>query len=231
MTSPTSSAPAVASDRVVLAALLHRLGSPLGALVNYVHLADDGRHTDPLLRDAWAGIHSAIKDLRTALEGGRRWLNACDVEPSARKPLGDLVAAAASRVPQVTVRPSLQTPATMLVPAAIEDVLAELLANACQSGGATAVDVTVAPEATGNKLRLVVEDDGRGWPGDARERAFEPFRHLAAGGEAQSPGAGCGLAIVALTAAHLGGEAWGETRSDETGAQGGARVIVTFTVA
>lgn len=203
--------------------MLHRLGSPLGALVNYVHLADDGRHADPLLRDAWAGIHSAIKDLRTALDGGRRWLNAGDLDASAKKPLGDVIAAAAALAPNVTVHSSLQTPATTLVPAAIEDVLAELLANASRSGGARAVEVHVTPEPSGNKLRLVVEDDGRGWPGDARERAFEPFRRLGGNDEAQPAGAGCGLAIVALTAAQLGGDAWGET-----GARGGARVIVTF---
>ncbi|MGE0193383.1 MAG: sensor histidine kinase [Planctomycetota bacterium] len=228
MTNASTSAASVPSDRVVLAALLHRLGSPLGALVNYVHLADEGNHADPLLRDAWAGIHSAIKDLRTALDGGRRWLNALDVDVASKRPLRDIVDAAEARVTtaagtQPVVTRALGAAEQMPVPVALEDVLAELFLNAARCGGAKDIHVRVQLEPGTRMLRIAVDDDGAGWPVDDRGRAFEPFRRWPGSSEVPPAGPGCGLSIVALTAARLGGEAWGEH-----GARGGACVVVTL---
>ena len=97
-------------------------------------------------------------------------------------------------------------------PLRIEQALGNLIDNALRHGGS---HIVVAAVLSAGRLELHVTDDGRGFPPDFIEDAFERFtRADAARGRG---GAGLGLAIVATIAQAHGGDAAALNR-DEGGA-------------
>jgi len=92
-----------------------------------------------------------------------------------------------------------------------------LIDNAVRHGRPDArVDVTLT--VSGDRARLVVDDDGPGVPQSERQRVFERFVR---GDGAHTPGSGLGLALVAQQAAVHGGRA-----VIEDSPLGGARMVV-----
>jgi two-component system OmpR family sensor kinase len=79
----------------------------------------------------------------------------------------------------------------------------------------------LSAEAHGDRVRLIVDDDGPGIPADERERIFDRFARLDASRARDGGGAGLGLSIVKVIAAAHGGAVWAE-RSPE----GGARFVL-----
>ena len=55
----------------VLAALLHKLGSPLGAVANYSYLLEGGDAAEAI-----DGIQSGVGRAKTLMAGARRWIRA-----------------------------------------------------------------------------------------------------------------------------------------------------------
>ena len=105
----------------------------------------------------------------------------------------------------------------------IERVLANLVENAAvYAGGVT----RLAVEATGTKVRLIVEDAGPGIPPDSRQRIFERFfRGSASGRRGAGDGSGLGLALVAEHVHLHGGRVWVDDRPG-----GGSRFVVELPI-
>ncbi len=81
--------------------------------------------------------------------------------------------------------------------------------------------VVLAARETADRVRLSVDDDGGGIPGEERDRVFERFVRLDDGRARDEGGSGLGLAIVAEIARAHGG-----TVHVETSPLGGARFVV-----
>jgi two-component system osmolarity sensor histidine kinase EnvZ len=90
----------------------------------------------------------------------------------------------------------------LLRPDAVMRAVENLIGNAVRYGTRCEVSVTV----TERSLRLCVEDDGPGIPGDRREEAMRPFTRLdAARNPNRGGGVGLGLSIAADVARSHGG--------------------------
>jgi CheY-like chemotaxis protein/anti-sigma regulatory factor (Ser/Thr protein kinase) len=102
-------------------------------------------------------------------------------------------------------------------PLRLRQILINLVGNALRHAAARRIDIRVAALSDG-ALRISVADDGKGIPGDALTRIFEPF-NMGVGRGAR--GTGLGLAIVRRLARQMGGEASVESSLGE-----GARFTV-----
>lgn len=81
------------SPAKALAAFCHRLGSPLGTLVNHLHLLELDRDDLPqAARESVAQLQRATTQMRALLERTRHWLDAMErpLEPASR-PLRELL--------------------------------------------------------------------------------------------------------------------------------------------
>jgi signal transduction histidine kinase len=81
----------------------------------------------------------------------------------------------------------------------LERVLVNLLVNAWRYGGPT---VRVAAEPVGDRVQVVVTDDGEGVPSEVVAHLFEPFRR---GPQRHPEASGLGLAIVERLVRAMGG--------------------------
>ncbi len=103
----------------------------------------------------------------------------------------------------------------------LEQVIANLVSNACIHGGGVE---RIRVEECDGRARIAVEDRGPGVPVEDRERVFERFfRTPGTGRSGDGGGVGLGLALVAEHARLHGGRAWVEDRQG-----GGARFVVEF---
>ncbi|WCS26032.1 HAMP domain-containing histidine kinase [Methylobacterium sp. NMS14P] len=103
---------------------------------------------------------------------------------------------------------------------ALRRVVANLIGNAVKFGRSS---VAVAVSRAGTVCRIVVEDDGPGIPEAERTAVFSPYYRVERSRSRQTGGTGLGLAISRQIA-----EAHGGTVVAETGAGGGARLVVTL---
>jgi PAS domain S-box-containing protein len=113
-----------------------------------------------------------------------------------------------------------ELPAVRLDASRVEQVIANLVANAIQHsppGAAVRVAVRLADEEAGGAVRCTVEDEGPGLADGDAERVFEPFFSRRKGGT------GLGLSIVQRIVVGHGGKA---TAGNRPG--GGAVFTVTF---
>jgi signal transduction histidine kinase len=105
---------------------------------------------------------------------------------------------------------------------ALERVVTNLVGNAAKyAPGATRISVTVQPD--GDRVVLLVDDEGPGVPEADRERIFSRFYRGRGDSVSRTRGAGVGLAIVAEYAASMSGSA-----SVGAAPSGGARFRVSF---
>jgi PAS domain S-box-containing protein len=91
---------------------------------------------------------------------------------------------------RLEVRVSPELPSVHANPAALEQVLTNLLSNAFHAAGSGGW-VAVSASLEGNQVALSVEDDGPGIPPEALPRLFEPFFTTKAHGK----GTGLGLSV------------------------------------
>jgi two-component system sensor histidine kinase ChvG len=86
----------------------------------------------------------------------------------------------------------------------VERIVLNLVDNAIRHGGkGVTVDIRAARE--GDRVRLVVHDNGPGIPADDRARLFERFHRGAAARDPERRGTGLGLAIARELAVAMGG--------------------------
>ena len=102
----------------------------------------------------------------------------------------------------------------------LRQVIHNLLQNAQDAlGGVSEPSISLTTDDAGDSLRLVVEDNGSGFPENLLDRAFEPYITT------KPKGTGLGLAIVKKIIEEHGGSIGIENRKS-----GGARVVVSLPV-
>jgi signal transduction histidine kinase len=112
-------------------------------------------------------------------------------------------------------------------PAAVEQVLFNLVDNACKYArgtGPAAIEVTAAPR--GRSVAIAARDYGPGVAPREAARLFEPFRKSARDAAEGAAGVGLGLALSRRLARQMGGDLAYEPPAD-----GGARFVLTLPLA
>lgn len=112
-------------------------------------------------------------------------------------------------------------------PAAIEQVLFNLVDNACKyahGAGPAVIVVTATPR--GRSLAIAVRDHGPGVTAREAARLFEPFRKSARDAAEGAAGVGLGLALSRRLARQMGGDLVHEQPTD-----GGSRFVLTLPLA
>ena len=221
-----SSAPVLADDRSarerVLAqkssaigdlapGIAHDLANPLAAIVGFGQLiATDPRLPADLRSDAEALIRESERARRIV----QNLLDFLRSRPPERHPTRiealvqsvlDLQTYALSGpiAAEVEVEPDL--PAVPLDRSAMQQVLLNLTRNAIQAitdnGGRGRLEIRASADASAQRVRIVITDDGPGVPATIRDRMFEPYVTSRADAGAQ----GLGLPIArAIVLAHGG---------------------------
>ena len=122
---------------------------------------------------------------------------------------------------RVTVEADASEDLTAVVdPAALRQALLNLLDNAVKYGPSGGT-VRVGLHRAGERVRLVVDDQGPGIPERDRDRVWLPFHRLDRDANSATAGSGIGLAVVRDLVLMHGGRAWVE---DAPG--GGARFVL-----
>jgi PAS domain S-box-containing protein len=198
----------------MISGVAHEINNPLTAILAFGQdLQSQAR--SPEDREALATIvqqaqrcRAIVQDLltfaRTKRED-RRSVTLREIADRVR-PAFERLAAAQSIVLDVSVAADL--PPVHVNPAALEQVLANLLGNAFHAVG-SAGWIGVAARIEGDRVALIVEDDGPGIPPDVLPRIFEPFFTTKAPGQ----GTGLGLSVSHGIVEQHGGTLRVENRS------------------
>lgn len=108
---------------------------------------------------------------------------------------------------EVAIAPDL--PSLLIDAASVSQVVYTLLDNAAKYSGPGSRIRLSATVTAGSKLRIVVEDQGKGIPRADRERVFDKFFRLGEGNAHQSAGGlGLGLTIARGMIESQGGRIW-----------------------
>lgn len=92
-------------------------------------------------------------------------------------------------------------------PVSVEQVLLNLVDNACKyAGAASDRRIHLVASTSGGKARIEVTDHGPGIPRARKRGLFRPFSKSAAEAARSSPGVGLGLALSRRIARKLGGD-------------------------
>jgi signal transduction histidine kinase len=216
-----------------VSAVTHELRTPLTTLQTYSEMLANGqiaeaekrqRYLETLHREALRLSHLVGNVLAySGIERGRTAGPFGPLEVSAL--FERLAERLASRAAQDGAGLALRPPARPLSlvgdPAAIEQVLFNLVDNACKYAGPGArVEVSAAP--AGPRVEIHVRDSGPGVPDEVRRRLFEPFSKSAQQAAGTAPGVGLGLALSRRLARAM----HGDLRLDADGP--GARFVLSL---
>jgi signal transduction histidine kinase len=214
----------IAHERAFIDDASHELRTPLAVLRGELELATQDDDLDAVRQ----GLRSALEetDRLSRLSDNLLTLARADAGQLPGGPmctdLLDAVRAAVARIAcpdRVTLTVDGVHRMVHGEPEWIDRVVTNLATNAVQHAKS---QVRVTVDVGSNGVRLIVGDDGPGFPDDLLPRAFDRFSR---GDGARSPGGiGLGLAIVASIMKALGGSA----RAGNGPPLGGARVEVTF---
>lgn len=213
-------AAALANARGHVANLAHGLKTPLAALA--LRLNEQGRDPDGAMAAEVARIDRSIRHhlgrARADASGGAA-RRSTPIEPAV-----DGVAAALARIhADRAIAFTRSIPAGLAVaidPQDLDELLGNLLDNAWRwAAGRIALTAEAGPPG---RVRIVIEDDGRGIAAADRAEALRPGRRLDESGD----GHGFGLSIVRELA-----ELHGGTLALEASPSSGLRAIVTLPIA
>jgi len=175
------------------AVVAHEVRNPLAGVRASLQVLD-GRRAEPRDREIIGamiqrldGLNDKLDDLLLYARPKAPRLQAIELGIVVQETAASARAATGNIVPSIEV----QIPSGLLVradPEMLRAALLNLLMNACQAGGGTAVDVSAAPD--NGVCRLAIADRGPGIGEEIRERVFEPFFTT------RTAGTGLGLAIV-----------------------------------
>ena len=184
-----------------LAALLHRLASPLGAIANYAFLLP--QESAPEVR---AGILESMDSARGTLQDAQRWLDALATtrEPAAKEgvDLAALLCAEAERHASPVRVEVCEHPRVALPPATAARIVEAVLADATAGGDAAELRLECA---AGDGVHLVIVQGHRVWTETEAARAFDLFSPR----DSESNVGHGELALVGSLARQVGGRTWG----------------------
>lgn len=178
--------------RLMLSRVAHEIRNPLAGLELFAAAAQDTEDREERrrilgkVRREVVGLNGIINEFLGFARPGRTELALHDV----RTPVGDAVSLAEAELQDKGGTLHVDFPAEPLFanadPRQVKRLVLNLLRNAAQAGETVWVEAALV----NGEVRITVQDDGPGIPGELRDRIFEPF----VGDKAQ--GAGLGLAIV-----------------------------------
>lgn len=221
-TTPTvkRAATARASEPVaaeVLPALLHRLSTPLGTLVNTLFLLEEDPTLPASAREALDPLQRASRTLTQTLAEARRLLDAHDLplDPARVDPAPLLTRAAEARGDVALTLRSEGATAVQACPEALRMAFDEALAVLAPCAGGEPLRARIRPAGAGMPVSITLDAAESPWaPADARA----PIVPFESGGEEAD---GVALAIAATLLARMGG---GLERAP--GPEGGARLVL-----
>ena len=128
---------------------------------------------------------------------------------------------------RVAIDPAAEEAVVLTDPAAVEQVLFNLVDNACKyARGGTPAEIELAVGRRGRHLALAMRDHGPGIAPREAARLFEPFRKSARDAAEAGLGVGLGLALSRRLARQMGGDLVSDPPPD-----GGARFVLTLPLA
>ncbi len=128
---------------------------------------------------------------------------------------------------RIAVRTVLEEDVWALVDrAAFRQILLNLLDNAAKYGPPSQTVIVGVARAGAEHVRIWVEDQGPGVPESERVRVWQPFYRAERDRGSVATGSGIGLAVVGDLVAQQHGRRW-----IESGATGGARILIEFPAA
>ena len=208
----------------------HELRTPLSVIEAEVSLALAETREAEEYKDALGRVSHESTRLRHIVED-LLWLSRFDSAPPAPgvEPVdvSSIALACADRFEAVAARRGLSlsvrfksdiVPLVSAAPEWIDRLIGVLVDNACRYAGPGGT-VRISVVTPGNRVCLIVEDDGPGIAPDARDHLFDRFHRATAEGN----GAGLGLAIGDAVVRATGGE-W----RVGTSRMGGARMEVRW---
>lgn len=203
-----------------VSAVTHELRTPLTTLRTYSEMLAEGmvkdegkrqRYLATLQREADRLAHLVENVLSYArVERGRgaaRAAETLEVAALFERVRPRLEDRAAQAEMTLVVEPTPEALALRGDPTAIEQILFNLVDNACKYA-ASAEDrrIELRAAATGDTVTLRVADHGPGVPDDVRRRLFHPFRRSAREAAGSAPGVGLGLALSRRLARAMSGD-------------------------
>lgn len=199
-----------------VSAVSHELRTPLTSIRMFVETLREGRATDPVeVRECLELLATETERLSlfiervlawSRMESGRRTYYREAVPPQAlfERALSAFRAQRLGSGRVVETHVEAGTPDAIADPAAMTDVLINLLSNA-DKHSPPGEPIALRASQRGRRVALEVEDRGSGIPAEDRHHIFERFWR---GGDAvtrRSPGSGLGLAFArAIVEAHRG---------------------------
>jgi signal transduction histidine kinase len=200
-----------------VSAVTHELRTPLTTLRTYTEMLADGMITDEQKRTTYVStlrreavrLSNLVENVLVyaRLERGRV---AGRAEDRGVRDLWETVAPRPTeRAAQAGLALEVDLPADLRVradPSAVEQVLFNLVDNACKyapSGGP--ITITAAP-AAGGRVALRVRDHGPGVARAERRKLFRPFSRSAEQAAGKAPGVGLGLALSRRLARAMDGD-------------------------
>jgi signal transduction histidine kinase len=220
-----------------VSAVTHELRTPLTTFRMYAEMLAAGMVTDAAQRQTYLETLQGEADrlahlvenvlqyarLERGARGKRREPTALAefLDRTARR-LRDRTAQAGMEL-QIEVADEARAVTIHTDPAAVEQILFNLVDNACKYA-ATATDprIHVGLEAAADVVKLRVRDHGPGIPAGATRRLFRPFSKSARDAANTAPGVGLGLALSRRLAVDLGG--WLAAEANH----GGADFVLTL---
>ncbi len=207
----------------------HELNTPLGTIMGYAQLLNEGKAGDERKAEYARVIHAESKRCSRIIDNLLAYARQpacqplhCDIAALVRE-MSDAVANCQGRRLQVPIDVDVAEPIAVRGGAGqLEIVLVNLLVNAVQaSTGGAAPRVQVGCERDGDFALVTVVDTGPGVPAENRRRIFDPFFTTKAG-----HGTGLGLAISHSITTRMGG-----TLHCDAADSGGARFVLTLPLA
>ncbi len=221
---------AKAEKMAALAALstgiAHEIGTPLGIIVGRVEQALE-RTQDERTRAALGVVGDQVERIRRIVRGSLA-LARGDAPLLVKTPPGTVATRAVDLVRHRFDKAGIEIecevedalPTVSCDPALFEQALVNVLLNACEAtprGG----HVKLSVKAEENRVRFVVDDDGKGIPDDVAQKATEPFFST----RRDEGGSGLGLTIAREIVSHHAGAITLARRKDGAG----TRATITIT--
>jgi signal transduction histidine kinase len=217
-----------------VSAVTHELRTPLTTFRMYTEMLQSGRVKDDAARNEYYNtLHNEALRLGhlvenvlayARLEGGRR------EDRIETLPLSRLLERATERVTQRAKQAGVQIELAACPdaqvradPAAIEQILFNLVDNACKYAATGAPKIEIACETRGRTATISVRDHRPGISRGDAARLFQPFRKSAQAAANSAPGVGLGLALSRRLARAMGGEL-----ALDSGVRDGARFVLTL---
>ncbi len=198
----------------ILSAVSHELRTPLTSVLGFA-LTLEQRPDDAARRQMTSALVSQARRLEHLLsdlldvDRLRHGLVHVTLEPTDVTSLVERTIAAVETLEGNRISLSADQIVAEVDAAKLERIVENLVTNALKHTP-PGTGVSVAVSADSGRLRLRVDDSGRGIPDEVKQQIFEPFVRVNGAGGA--PGTGIGLALVAQFAALQGGKAWVEDR-------------------